>query len=211
MKIAIIAAMDKEISLLRKLETSDVFVAASGIGKVAAALKTAEIIHNHHPDLIINSGVAGGLSPSLEIGDVVCGTEVSYHDVWCGEPNLYGQVQGFPPCYQSSSRFLPYLNANVKKGLIVSGDRFISNPAEYAGIKKHFPDALAVDMESAAVAQACYIFHIPVLILRLISDTPGIKHHEQQYSRFWETAAEKSFENLRTILFNLSAAKISDD
>ena len=211
MKIAIITAMDKEISLLRKLETSDVFVTASGIGKVAAALKTAEIIHNHHPDLIINSGVAGGLSPSLEIGDVVCGTEVSYHDVWCGEPNLYGQVQGFPPCYQSSSRFLPYLNANVKKGLIVSGDKFISSPEGQADILKHFPDALAVDMESAAVAQTCYIYHTPCLILRLISDTPGVEHHQKQYDRFWETAAEKSFANLKEILFKLSDAATTGD
>lgn len=211
MKIAIIAAMDKEACLLSKLETPDVFVAVSGIGKVAAALKTAEIINNYHPELIINSGVAGGLSPSLKIGDIVCGTDVSYHDVWCGEPNLYGQVQGFPSYYQSSSHFLPYLDNNIKKGLIVSGDRFISDPAEYADIKKHFPDALAVDMESAAVAQTCYIYHTPVLILRLISDIPGIEHHQEQYSHFWKTAAEKSFENLRKLLFNLSAAKISDD
>ena len=73
MKIAVVAAMDKEIALLKQFSGNDVIIAASGIGKVAAALKTAEIIHNHHPDLIINSGVAGGLQSSLEIGDVVCG------------------------------------------------------------------------------------------------------------------------------------------
>ena len=211
MKIAVIAAMDKEIALLKQCADDDVIIAASGIGKVAAALKTAEIIHNHHPDLIINSGVAGGLQPSLEIGDVVYGTAIAYHDVWCGKPNLYGQVQGFPLFYASDAKFEPFLEKNIRKGLIVSGDKFISSPEGQADILKHFPDALAVDMESAAVAQTCYVYHTPCLILRLISDTPGVEHHQKQYDRFWETAAEKSFANLKEILFKLSDAATTGD
>ena len=211
MKIAVVAAMDKEIALLKQFSGNDVIIAASGIGKVAAALKTAEIIHNHHPDLIINSGVAGGLQSSLEIGDVVCGKTLAYHDVWCGKPNLYGQVQGFPLFYASDAKFEPFLEKNIKKGLIVSGDKFISSPEDQADILKHFPDALAVDMESAAVAQTCYIYQTPCLILRLISDTPDVEHHQKQYDRFWETAAEKSFANLKEILFKLSDAATTGD
>lgn len=211
MKIAIIAAMDKEATLLKQFAGDDVVIATSGIGKVAAALKTAEIIHNHHPDLIINSGVAGGLQSSLEIGDVVCGKTIAYHDVWCGNPNLYGQVQGFPPFYASDARFVPFLNQDIKNGLIVSGDKFISSPEDQADILKHFPNALAVDMESAAVAQTCYIYQTPCLVLRLISDTPGVEHHQKQYDRFWETAAEKSFTNLKEFLTKVLDANSSDD
>ena len=211
MKIAIIAAMDKEATLLKQFAGDDVVVATSGIGKVAAALKTAEIIHNHHPDLIINSGVAGGLQSSLEIGDVVCGKTLAYHDVWCGKPNLYGQVQGFPLFYASDAKFEPFLEKNIRKGLIVSGDKFISSPEGQADVLKHFPDALAVDMESAAVAQTCYVYHTPCLILRLISDTPGVEHHQKQYDRFWETAAEKSFTNLKEFLTKVLDANSSDD
>lgn len=71
MKIAIIAAMDKEVKLMQSLASENISVFKSGIGKVAAAVTTARIISNHCPDLIINSGVAGGLDNSLNIGDAV--------------------------------------------------------------------------------------------------------------------------------------------
>ncbi len=211
MKIAVIVAMDKEKNLLNQLADSNLLIATCGIGKVAAALKTAEIINNFRPDLVVNSGVAGGLQNILQIGDTVCGTEISYHDVWCGKPNAYGQVQGFPHIYHSSTKLFPYLDADVKKGLIVSGDYFVSSLEECPNIKKHFPNALAVDMESAAIAQTCHIYKTPFLILRLISDIAGSPHHEKQYIRFWKTAAEKSFARLQNLLSRLTDAEKSVD
>lgn len=203
MKIAIIAAMDKEVDLLSSLSSDSIKIYKSGIGKVASALKTAEVINNYHPDLIINSGVAGGLDTSLNIGDLVFGQDICYHDVWCGTPNAYGQVQGFPIYYHSTPDVLHYLDTNVKSGLIVSGDKFISDQVELSAIKNKFPQALAVDMESASIAQTCFIYNIPFVSLRLISDTPGSNHHPEQYDNFWKNAATLSFTHLKQLLQNL--------
>lgn len=202
-KIAVIAAMSKEAELLQGLASDHVIVSTSGIGKVAAALKTAELISQYKPDLIINSGIAGGLDSGLEIGDVVAGERTAYHDVWCGEPNLTGQVQGFPLYFEADKNALAAVADIAKSGLIISGDQFISDYQALRILKDKFPDALAVDMESAAIAQTCYLSQTPFLSVRLISDTPGIEHHQQQYDDFWETAAEKSFETVCRLLERL--------
>lgn len=199
-KIAVIAAMDKEAELLRELASDQIIISTSGIGKVAAAVKTAEIIMRYRPDLIINSGIAGGLDKKLEIGDLVAGSIVAYHDVWCGEPNALGQVQGFPLFYQADQKALQCVGKMAQTGLILSGDQFISSAEKLYGLKKKFPDALAIDMESAAIAQTCHIYQTPFISLRLISDTPGVKHHQAQYDAFWKTAADKSFINVRQLL-----------
>jgi adenosylhomocysteine nucleosidase len=204
MKIAIIAAMDKEVKLMQSLASENVSIFKSGIGKVAAAIASAQIILEHHPDLIINSGVAGGLDSSLNIGDTVCAKAVCYHDVWCGEPNAYGQVQGFPLFYKSAENITALLDANIKKGLIISGDKFITAPEELSLLKGKFPKALAVDMESAAIAQTAFMLNTPFISLRLISDTPGVKHHQEQYDNFWRNAAESSFNNLKALLNSIN-------
>lgn len=199
-KIAVIAAMDKEIRLLQGLENASVRVVASGIGKVSAALTTQKLILEDRPDLIINSGVAGGLDSSLEIGQIVVGSDIAYHDVWCGEPNAVGQIQGLPLYYHSDPRAVSRIDSSVRAGLILSGDQFISDKDTLQNLKKKFPKALAVDMESAAVAQTCYLHNMPCFILRLISDTPGVEHHQSQYDAFWQTAADRSFEAVRKII-----------
>lgn len=204
MKIAIIAAMDKEVKLMQSLASENVSIFKSGIGKVAAAVTTAQIISEHRPDLIINSGVAGGLDSSLNIGDTVCAKAVCYHDVWCGEPNTYGQVQGFPLFYKSAENITALLDAKIKKGLIISGDKFITDADELAHLKQKFPQALAVDMESAAIAQTAFILKTPFISLRLISDTPGVQHHQEQYDNFWRNAAETSFNTLKTLLNSIN-------
>ena len=61
-------------------------------------------------------------------------------------------------------------------------------------------DAVAVDMESAALAQVCYMYRVPFLSLRVISDTPGVANHAAQYENFWETAGEESFKVLQKLL-----------
>lgn len=205
MKIAVLAAMESEVKLLKALESADLLVAQTGIGKVHAALKTAEVIRDFQPDLVLNSGVAGGLNASLNIGDVVAGQTVCYHDVWCGKPNLKGQIQGLPLIFQSDSKALSVLDSSVHQGLIISGDQFIQDQEKLLSLKADFPEALAVDMESAAVAQTCYIYKTPFLTIRLISDIPGGAHHQEQYDAFWQTAAEKSFETLKKILSSLTA------
>ena len=85
-------------------------------------------------------------------------------------------------------------------GLICSGDKFICKESEVKEIKSHFPEALAVDMVSAAIAQVCSLHDIPFNILRVISDTPGQEENISQYENFWSDAPKETFSALTSIL-----------
>ena len=87
--------------------------------------------------------------------------------------------------------------------VVCTGDRFITNRTELDAIKRRFPAGLAVDMESAAIAQTCYLYGIPFLSFRIISDTPGVEDHSSQYADFWGTMAERSFLTTWTFLSTL--------
>ncbi len=224
MKIGIIVAMTSEFELVAKIleqpelkkikhltfmegnfQGKQVVLMQSGIGKVCAATTVIELINLFHPDYIINTGLAGGIDKSLSVMDVVLGQNVVYHDVWCGEGNSYGQVQGLPAQYPADAELLNKASKitsdiAIRTGLIASGDKFVSDSAELMAIKHKFPNALAVDMESGAIAQVCHVYNVPFLSLRIISDTPGIENHYQQYLDFWNKAPEKSLEIIRQML-----------
>lgn len=178
----------------------------AGIGKVCAAVGTVEMIHRYAPECILNTGVAGGIDARLRVMDIVVGKEVVYHDVWCGEGNEVGQVQGMPARYPADPKLYDAALAASSDvalcgGVICSGDQFITNREALDGIKKNFPDGLAVDMESGAIAQVCHIYGVPFLSCRIISDTPGqVENHALQYQDFWTAAPGKSFEVLKQIL-----------
>ena len=78
------------------LNGNELVIMESGIGKVNAAIGTLEMIKTHNPDCIISTGVAGGIDPELSVMDVVVSKNIVYHDVYCGEGNAFGQVQGLP-------------------------------------------------------------------------------------------------------------------
>lgn len=177
----------------------NIYATVSGMGKVNAALKCAEIIRNFHPDIVINIGISGGLDPCVNIGDFVIGKNIVYHDVWCGEPNAYGQVQNLPAIYHSNPQILEKI-PDLRQGLICCGDQFIADHDQLHQIKQHFPQALAVDMESAAIAQTCYIYNVPLFVIRQISDTPYSENSQQQYDNFWKNAPQKSAQILLKIL-----------
>ena len=80
-----------------KYADNEIVAVVSGMGNVNAALCTADLINVFDADLILNIGISGGLSPKMEIGDFVVGDDIVYHDVWCGTPNVIGQVQDLPP------------------------------------------------------------------------------------------------------------------
>lgn len=192
--------------VIGKIGYKEVVLMQSGIGKVCAAVGTVEMIHRFHPECILNTGVAGGIDEKLQVMDMVIGREVSYHDVWCGEGNEIGQVQGMPSRYQGAESLLRAVQ-NVKtdvtlwQGLICSGDRFITDRNALEAIKKDFPEGLAVDMESGAIAQVCHIYGVSFLSCRMISDTPGfVENHALQYQNFWTIAPEKSFDVLKQII-----------
>ena len=169
-----------------------------GIGKVNAACGVTDLILHFHPDRIISTGVAGGIDEELDVMDVVVGREVCYHDVWCGNGCDPGQVQGLPTMFKGDESMTEVAlgiksDVRIVPGLICTGDQFITALHELERIKSAHPEGLAVDMESAAIAQVCHLFEIPFLSFRIISDTPGAKSHFQQYLNFWDTMANKSF------------------
>ncbi len=185
-----------------------IVLAQSGIGKVNAAVGALELIHHFRPDCLINTGVAGGIDTSLHVMDVVVGDRVVYHDVDCGPENETGQVQGLPAAYESDRKLFRCASeikteTNVVGGLICSGDQFITDHKQLAVIKSRFPEGLAVDMESGAIAQVCYLYEVPFLSFRIISDIPGGENHFNEYLNFWDTMAEKSFNVTRTFLNQL--------
>ena len=159
----------------------------------------------------MSTGVAGGIDACLKVTDVVASDSLAYHDVWCGDGNEYGQVQGLPAVYKGCVPLLEHalslnktgLESRIHSGLICTGDRFITNRTELDAIKRRFPAGLAVDMESAAIAQTCYLYGVPFLSFRIISDTPGVEDHSSQYADFWGTMAERSFLTTWTFLSTL--------
>ena len=216
MKIGVIVAMDKELRQLQSMFTDgNVLVQKCGIGKVNAALGAQRMINEFHPDVIVSSGCAGGNGDDINIKDVVVSAELAYHDVYCGraidDTTQYGQVQGFPVRFQPA----PWLLAKAQQlsiansqlsihcGLIVTGDWFVDSKEKMREIVGHFPDALAVDMESCAIAQACYINKVPFISFRIVSDIPLRDTDASQYHDFWDNVAEQSFQVTKTFVESL--------
>jgi adenosylhomocysteine nucleosidase len=124
----------------------------------------------------------------------------------------YGQVQGMPAVFaadEAMCRVAQSLNDDadnttcIHVGLICTGDQFITDRSELDKIKSNFPAGLAVDMESAAIAQTCHIYGVPFVSFRIISDTPGVDKHIEQYENFWGEMADRSFGVTRRFLMNL--------
>lgn len=181
----------------------------SGIGKVCAAVGAVELIRHYKPDYIINSGVAGSLDKKVGVMDVVIGARTVYHDVDCFTDNPRGQIQGLPLYFEADKKLLHAasqisVSQTIHIGLTCSGDQFISNSETLRSIKSYFPEGLAVDMESCAIAQVCYMYHVPFLSLRIISDTPGIDDHETQYFDFWKEAPKTSLTIIEQLLKHLN-------
>lgn len=224
MRIVILAAMDKEVELLlpllSEMKVSDaegcrvhignvsgheLCVMKCGIGKVNSALNAFRAIRFFNPDLVINSGVAGGADRSMKVGSVLIATSAAYHDVWCGPGTIPGQIDGMPQRFELDAdtvekcRRLPDSD-EYRFGLICTGDRFISKAEEVAHIKEIYPDVLACDMESASIAHACRECGVPCSVIRVVSDTPGEADNISQYADFWTEAPVKTFRAVRYLL-----------
>lgn len=169
-----------------------------GIGKVNAATGVTNLIMSFHPDYVISTGVAGGIDTGIGVMDVVIGKGVCYHDVICGDNCDPGQVQGLPKFFKGDEYLIRIATSlktdtRIVPGTICTGDQFITKREELDVIKEKYPEGLAVDMESGAIAQVCHLWNVPALSFRIISDTPGVKEHFDQYLNFWETMSDKSF------------------
>lgn len=223
MKIGLIVAMDKELQLMLPLLQSpqtldvegytlycgtigshEICLTKVGIGKVNAALGGSALIRAFAPQLIINSGVAGGTG-SANVLDMAVATGVGYHDVWCGPGTTPGEAAGYPQIFPGAKCVLdlPVLEQNlrVKKGIMASGDIFVDTPEQVAHILSIYPNAIGCDMESGALAQTCAKYGVEFICLRVISDTPGrVADNGAQYESFWVEAPRESFALLTAII-----------
>jgi len=218
-KIAVIGAMEEEVIILRnQLENKmteiiansefsfgtygekNIVLLKSGIGKVNAAMSTTILIERYHPDLIINTGSAGGLNPELNVGDLVISDDVFHHDVDATVFGYaYGQVPQMPAAYHADERLIHVAEeaANslegiqVRKGRIASGDSFMNDPDRVQMIAEKFPGLQAVEMEAAAIAQVAYQYGLPFVIIRALSDIAG-KDSDVSFEQFLQTAALNS-------------------
>ena len=229
MKIGVIIAMDIEYRQMHdalggdtgRLGNNDIVLWQCGIGKVNAAVGTMRLIQEHHPDAIVSTGLAGGIDPAMQVMDVLAATQTVYHDVDCGTGLgcERGQVQGLPARFDADAHLLDTAIklstlhsplSTLRTGLICTGDQFITDRERQNDIKRHFPDGLACDMESAAIAQTCYLCGraqgyaptgVPFLSLRVISDTPGrTDNHQQQWEDFLASMCDTSFRFVKQFL-----------
>lgn len=218
--IGIIGAMDEEVLTLKeKMSISEVRSVASlefyigtlrnknivlvmgGIGKVNAAMCTQVMIDIFHVDVVINTGVAGALSDELEIGDVVISSDMVQHDM---DAAAFGYPIGQVPrmevfsfkadehlihIAEKGTDILPQ-STSVYVKRIVSGDAFIADKEKKRWLIDKF-DGFCVEMEGAAIAQVCYINHVPFVIIRSISDKAD-DSAEMNFDEFVTLAANNS-------------------
>ena len=194
-----------------RLGNNEIVLWQCGIGKVNAAVGTMRLVQEHHPDAIISTGLAGGIDPLMKVMDVLAATQCVYHDVDCGVGLgcERGQVQGLPTRFDADPHLLDHAlevksENSLRTGLICTGDQFITDRERQNEIKRNFPDGLACDMESAAIAQTCYLLKIPFLSLRVISDTPGhTDDHQTQWVDFLGSMCDRSFHFVKQYLETL--------
>lgn len=198
-----------------ELHGRPVVLVLSGIGKVAAATTTALLIHAFKVSALVFTGVAGGLRAGVQVGDVVLARELLQHDMDASplfprfEVPLSGRshfgadaalTQALAAATQrclarvdtlvdaAQRRSFGIERAALHQGLIVSGDRFVASAGHSHELREVLPDALAVEMEGAAVAQVCADFGLPFAVLRTISDRADDNAHVD-FPRFIETVA----------------------
>jgi len=234
--IAIVAAMHEELKALLAqmpdeqrvrvagrdfwaghLHGQPVVAVLSRIGKVAAAVTATVLLERFAARAIVFSGVAGGLAPGVNVGDVVVATELLQHDMDASPlfPKYEVPLMGIsrftadaaisdslaavaeealrdPVALvgQSAVDEFGLRSPKVHRGLLVSGDRFVSTAAESEALRRHLPDALAVEMEGASVAQVCHDYGVPFAAMRTISDRADDEAHGD-FARFVAEVASR--------------------
>lgn len=166
----------------------NVVVSGCGVGKVCAATVTAVAIEKFAPELVINSGVAGG-TPPLNQGDMVIPEKSVEHDYYAPDEQTvyYMSDEKVSAALKKACVKLGY---PVKNCTIATGDSFIDKPEKVAELKQKF-NAEAFDMESAAIAKTCRMFGVKCALVRSISDN-GVDDNMKSFYEFLSEAAKRS-------------------
>ncbi len=197
MTIAIMGAMPEEIEpILERMgsyETTEyahnryftckfgahtLVIAYSKIGKVFSALTAATMIEKFGAQILLFSGVAGGINPKLKIGDLIVATKLCQHDL---DITAFGHPYGYVPegavyiesdaaLRQNALEVAAEIGIALQEGVIATGDQFVASQERKAWIESTF-HADALEMEGTSVAVVCDALEVPFLILRAISDT----------------------------------------
>lgn len=229
--IGLMGAMDEEIVLLLQglerqqsvvyagisfvtgiFHGKEVVVCKSGVGKVNAAVTTQILIHRFGVDIILFTGVAGAVNPSLNIGDIVISSSCQQHDM---DVTPLGYKRGDIP-YQDISDFPadPRLLRLAEEicselcrdrkfivGRVLSGDQFISD-YNFVRMLHETMDGACVEMEGSAVAQVCHMNGTPYLVIRSMSDKAD-GTAEINYAEFTVEAATRSYEIVNEMVSKL--------
>lgn len=194
-----------------KINGTDTVVATAGVGKVNAAVCAQTMILTYSPDIVINIGVAGGLSKELKIGDIAIADAVVEHDM---DTTAVGDPMGFisginmtkMPCDKKTADMLERAvksvgGINVQRGVIASGDQFISTDEQRNKIIDNF-GAIAAEMEGASIGHVCTMNKVPFGVLRAISDGAN-DSSVVDFPTFAKTAAENSVKIIIEFLKNM--------
>lgn len=197
--IGIIGAMEEEIiAIRRKMNINETVNIASmdfyvgeinkqkivlvrcGIGKVNAAVCTQVLIDKFDTSYIINTGVAGGLYPDINIGDIIISSDTVEHDM---DATVFGYEKGHIPRMDThffeADKWLVEIAQKAAQELqgehkvyvarIASGDQFVSSMEVKDNIYTTFT-AYCAEMEGAAIAHTCFLNKVPFVVIRAISD-----------------------------------------
>lgn len=196
--------------VIGKLYGKKIVFLQSGIGKVNAAWAATVLIEKYKVETILFSGVAGSLNEKINIGDVVIASDLVQSDV---DATVFGYKMGQIPqmkvySFNTDENILKkfenneiIVNMNVNIGRIITSDKFISTINEKIELGKNF-NALCTDMESASVAQICFISNVPCTVIRTISDSIT-DESTMEYNEFVKLAAKNSAIILKEILKNI--------
>ena len=245
--VAILGAFDEEVAILEAqlvaprahtiegiqfmagtLNKQSVVIARTGVGKVNAAMTATLIIEHFQPNKVIFTGVAGGLNPDLQIGDIVIAQKTAQHDLGrleSAELENFGvrnPINGkrnpvFFPADPGLLQITETAIADIKlnpfqtpqgqrhpriiKGTVVTGDMFIAFDAKKRALHKNL-GADAVEMEGAAVAQICWQNNVPCLVIRSLSDNAGAEASED-FKKYYKIAARNSATLVTRIISHL--------
>jgi adenosylhomocysteine nucleosidase len=179
-----------------------------GAGKVNAAVYADTMIHRVHPEWMLNLGVAGAVSDRLDIGDIVIAEGCVQHDL---DTTAFGDAPGWIsglktvqiPCDDRLIRrleeaALTLTDVQCRRGVIATGDQFISDPAVKRRLFQQF-GCMVCEMEGAAVAQTCCLHGVPVGVVRAVSDRADASAYKD-FDVFARHAAKRSAALVRALL-----------